>query len=226
MNPFVEQFRDLSTEYLLERRAHGEEGLVADAHRAIELILTERGVPIPPMPTRSIYISADDSGPRRSYVARNTVLVAGALLAAGVAKALAVTWLGLLFSAAVAIALLVDWFRRRSLPETERQAEELVRQAERDGLTKLMQSAASGDLLRVRELVTYGTNVNARSGIGSTALMYAARNNHIQVAEFLLGAGADLTVRTQKGSTAAELAAKAGHAEMSALLTSHVSARE
>lgn len=222
MNRFVEQFRELSTEYLLERRALGEDGLVADAHRAIELVLGERGVDVPPMPARPIFVSSDDAVPLRSHIARNAVLVAGALVAVGVAKALAVTWVGLLFSAAIAIALLVDWLRRQSLPESERDEEDFVRQAERDGVSELMQSAATGDLTRVGELVAYGANVNARSRIGSTALMYAAKNNHVQVVQLLLGARADPTARTHKGSTAADLALKAGHVEIFTLLGSRI----
>ena len=43
MNPYLEKFRDYSTEYLLERRALGKDGLNSMAFEAIELLLVERG---------------------------------------------------------------------------------------------------------------------------------------------------------------------------------------
>lgn len=223
MNPFVEQFRDLSTEYLLQRRALGEEGLVPEAHRAIELILSERGVSIPPMPSRPINVSEWATEPRRSTVARNAVLVGGALIAMGVAKALAVTWAGLVLTTGVAMYMFVAWLHRKSLSEGERAAEVAQQQAERDGLTELMQAAAAGDAARVTELISYGANVNEQSGIGSTAMMYAAKNNHAEIVNLLLAAGANPALRTEKGSTAADLAARAGHQEVVTLLGGRLS---
>jgi hypothetical protein len=210
MNPFLEQFRDLSTEYLLERRALGPDALVPEAHDAIEQLLRERNVSIPPMPSRPIVVQSATE-PNRSSAARNVVLVVAALIAVAVAKQFALTWVGLLFTAAIVVYLVVDWFRRQGLSESERAAEDENRQASRDGLSSLMRSAAAGDIARVKELLAYGVAVNARSGIGSTALMYAAKNGHEEVVLCLLQAGADATIRTDKGGTAAELARRAGH---------------
>jgi len=214
MNQFIEQFRDLSTEYLLERRALGEDGLAPEAHRAIEQLLSERGVPIPPMPSRPILSAQQSSDLPRAVTARNVVLAVGAVVALAIAKALAATWAGLVATAAIGIYFLIDWLRRRSLSDTERTAEDIQSTAERNGLTDLMKSAGEGDSRRVKELIAYGANVNARSNLGSTALMYAAKNGHIEIASVLLEAGADATLRTHKGSSASDFAAKAGYGEL------------
>ena len=124
----------------------------------------------------------------------------------------------MLFTFAAAVYVFIEWIRRKSLPDGERAAEDFRRQAEHDGLTELMESAASGDAKRIGELIAYGANVNAQSSIGSTALMYAARNNHTEIVKLLLASGADSQIRTLKGSTAAKIAAKAGNTDMSALL--------
>ena len=211
MNQFLDQFRDMSTEYLLERRALGPDGLVPDAHAAIEQILQERKVPNPAMPSSSISTDSSNSEPRRSTLALNAVLGMAAIVAVAVTKQFAVTWIGLLFTAAVGIYFIVEWFRRQGLSVTELAAEDENKQAERDGLTDLMRSAAAGDLARVDELLAYSVQVNAISTLGSTALMYAAKNGHDEVVSRLLQAGADPLLRTQKGNSAADLARKAGH---------------
>jgi len=218
MNPFVEQFRDLSTEYLLEKRALGPDGLIPEAHSAIEQLLRERQVPIPPMPSRPIAVEASGAEPRRSLIARNAVLAGAALIAVGIAKQLAITWAGLAVAAAVGVYLAVDWFRRQRLTDDERAAEDDDRQAVREGLTELMRCSAAGDLARVEELLAYGAPVNATSAIGSTALMYASKNGHEAVVQCLLEAGADTSIRTSKGSTAIELAQRAGHERTAQLL--------
>lgn len=211
MNQFVEQFRNLSTEALLEKRALGPDGLASEAHAAVEQLLSERGVPIPPMPAQLIAVDSSIAEPRRSAIGRNAVLVTASLIAVAVAKQFAVTWAGLLFTAAVGMYVIIEWSRRQSLSASERLAEDEVRKAEYDGLTELMQCAASGNLARAKELLAYGANINTKSSIGSTALMYAAKNGHLDVAEFLLQSGADPSIRTLKGNSAVDLARNAGH---------------
>jgi hypothetical protein len=90
-----------------------------------------------------------------------------------------------------------------------------------DGLGEIMVCAADGNLERLRELVEFGGDVNARSISGTTALMYAARNNHLAIVEFLLAAGADPELKSDKGSTAADIARKFGYLEIAARLKQH-----
>ena len=211
MNQFLEQFRDLSTEYLLERRALGPNALVPNAHAAIEQILRERNVQIPPMPSRAISSDSSESEPRRSRIAIAIVFAVVTVIGAALAKQFSATWIGLLFTVGLGIFWVADWFRRQKLSDSERTSEDEAKHAERDGLTDLMRSSAAGDLARVQELIDYRVNVNAVSGIGSTALMYAAKNGHDTVVDRLLQAGADPSLRTKKGSSAADLARNAGH---------------
>jgi len=219
MNKFIEQFREFSTEYLLERRALGEEGLAPEAHRAIEHLLQERGVPIPAMPSRPILTLQQNAGTARAATAKNVALAIGAIVAVAIAKTLAITWAGFVVTGAIGIYFLIDWFRRQSLSSDERTAEDVRQSVEQDGLTELMEAAGKGDENRVMELIAYGAIVNARSNLGSTALMYAAKNGYTEIAEMLLEAGAEPNLRTHKGSSASDFAAKAGHVELARQLT-------
>jgi len=81
-----------------------------------------------------------------------------------------------------------------------------------------MLCAADANLERIRELVEYGGDVNARSNTGTTALMYAAGNNHLAIVKFLLAAGANPKLMSDKKSTAAEIARKFGHLEIAEYL--------
>ena len=56
MNSFVNNFKNYSTEYLLGRRALGDQ-LSDEAHQAIEKILIERNVTLPPIPKESIDVN-------------------------------------------------------------------------------------------------------------------------------------------------------------------------
>jgi len=217
-NPFVEQFRNYSTEYLLERRALGEDGLSMEAHEAVEYLLTERGVSFPPIPKRSVEMDQTKTEHKRSRLAMGAVTVVALLFAMAVSKTLAHTWVGVVITLVVIVAAIADWFRRSRLNDQDRSREDDQKRAEEEGLTELMQAAAIGDGQRVRDLLAYGTPPNATSRIGSTALMYAARNNRLDIVDVLLAAGADPVIKTKKGSTARDLAAKAGHQDIVAIL--------
>lgn len=225
MNQYLQQFREFSTEYLLERRALGEE-LVEDAHHAIELVLTERGEHIPPKPTRPIMVTSGTTRGSGPNSIKTVALLVAAVIAIGLAKAVAATWVGVALSIAILGYAVVDWLRLQNLSEPERETEELRRKAHKDGLTELMLSAASGDITRVRELIDYKADLNAKSLVGSTALMYAANNNQLAIVQFLLEAGADPSLRSDKGSTAADIALRAGHSELSRLLATYPASRQ
>lgn len=149
---------------------------------------------------------------------KSTALIILALIAIGLAKATAHTWFGVLFTIGVVIYFIANWIRRQRLALDQREREDNEKKAEVEGLTELMVCAANGNLERIRELVEYGGDVNARSTSGATALMYAARNNHLAIIEFLLAAGANPKVRSDKKSTAADIARKFGYLEIAARL--------
>ncbi len=216
MNPHTEQFSKMSSEYLLQRRALGDH-LSDEAHAAIEAAFRERGEFLPPRPNSPIYL-ADPPLPstRTRNTLRKIVWIFLMLVSAGFAKQIAPTWIGVLITAGLVVVALTVWLRKPNTNEN-RTAEDVAKQAARDGLDELMLSAANGNMERLRELVAYGRDVNVRSPTGATALMYAARNNHAECIRFLLSVGADPMLASDKGATALAIAEKFGHAESAAV---------
>lgn len=60
---------------------------------------------------------------------------------------------------------------------------------------ELVETAAKGDLPRVKGLLDLGTSVNARDRMGKTALIRAARGRHADVVKVLLDKGADIDAK-------------------------------
>lgn len=214
MNDFKKQFSHLTSEYLFQLRARGDE-LSDDAHHAIEEIFTERGERLPARPKTSIFI-ADSHTPANGAgkLFSSTGLIIITLIGMGVANALTHTWIGVFITIGVVIFFITNWLRRQNLTPAERAREDDKNKAEKEGLTEIMVCAASGNLERIRELVEYGGDVNTKSLSGTTALMYAARNNHPAIVDFLLTAGGDPKLRSDKNSTAMDIAKKFGHLEI------------
>lgn len=221
MTTYKEMFADFTSEHLLEKRALGDE-LSDEAHKAIEEIFAERGEELPPRPHRpvSISVSRASTGKSETYF-RSAGLILLGLIVMGISKQLAHTWVGVLIALCLGVYALFERQRRSSLTPDERSAEKNEQLAEADGLNELMISAAGGDLVRVKELVSFGADVNARTISGTTALMYSVRNNHIPVVQFLLSASADVNATSIKASTANSIARKFGHVELAALLEKH-----
>ena len=103
-------------------------------------------------------------------------------------------------------------WRRAGLAPEDVAKEDAEQRADEQGLTELMRAAANEDLQRVRELLDYGQDPNARSSIGTTALMYAARSGATDIVHALVEAGADVHARSTAGSTASQIAERFGHA--------------
>ena len=204
-------------------RASGD-GISDEAHQAIEEIFAERGERLPAKPKTPIVIAEKQATPRSG----NKRLLIGAAI--GVLAAIAVatqktlaeelshTWYGVLGGFGVIIYFVIKWFRRQMLSSAQREREDNEKKAREDGLTEIMVCAANGDLERIREVVEYGGDVNARSISGTTALMYAAKNNHLAIVEFLLAAGADPKLKSNKGSSATDIARKCENLEIVARL--------
>ena len=221
MSTYKQMFANHESEYLLQKRALGDD-LADDAHKAIEEIFAERGERLPPRPSRPIFIvNAESPDSNAGSKFKTAALLLVALLSIGATKAIAKTWIGVLISVCVVAYLSFESLRKRSLEPHERGLEEHARKAEEEGLSELMTSAADGDLERVRELTSFGCEVNAKSPSGATALMYAVRNNQLAVAKFLVSAGADINTSSAKGSTALTIAKKFGHSDLVAYLEQH-----
>ncbi len=229
MGQMKEEFSRLSSEYLLERRALGDE-LSAEAHAAIEEVFRERGEVLPPRPKAPIISNAASRDGRHasssSSLSRNVAGVVLALIVGGIGNEIGHSWIGLLITAAILLYLVADWLRKSYLSPEQQEQEKNQRIAFEEGLTELMTSAADGAVGRVRDLLNYGHKPNARSSSGSTALMYAVRNDHAEVVRVLLTAGADPTLKSDKGIDCQALAARHAGAEIRALLREHVHAAD
>lgn len=219
MNQFLEEFRELDTDFLLSRRALGRDAMSTEAHEAIEQVLKERNVDCPPIPTAPITLDMGSLRVKRPQ----WVSVAGGLVIMFIGGVFIEffkrTWVGVAVGAAGLTWILFAWLWRESLDPDARAVYDDKKAIQEGALTDLMQAAGAGDLGRLQELIRYGVNVNERSLNGSTALMFAARNNHVDVVRLLLAAGADSQIKTDKGNTAHNFAAKAGHQQVLQILS-------
>jgi hypothetical protein len=203
MNKFKETFSKFTSEHLLEKRALGNE-LADEAHEAIEEIFLERGETLPAKPVQPIDINLRRKTTQNK--SRIALSLLGLLVAMVLAKFLAHTWIGLLLSVAFIAYLIFDWVRKLGLNENELKQEEYEEQIESNALNELMVASAEGNIARVKELLNYGADCDAKSLNGSTALMYAARNNHIDVVKLLVNSGANVELLNDKKSTAMSIA--------------------
>jgi len=65
----------------------------------------------------------------------------------------------------------------------------------------LLESAAAGDVGRVKQLIALGANLNVRDfDHGGTPLIQAAKHGHVEAAKLLVSAGADLDLQDGAGS--------------------------
>ena len=81
---------------------------------------------------------------------------------------------------------------------------------------ELLAACSRGDLIRAKELVERGADVEASDGHGWTATMWSAYFGHVEVVGFLVGGwGASIhSISKDRGSTALMLAAGQGHVEV------------
>jgi len=214
MNSYKALFADYSSEVLLEKRALGDE-LADEAHAAIEEIFNERGERLPPKPSKPIIFDTPETkGDRRLKLLGIFAFVFAMMTLAG-----AITHSWIVYPVAIFLFGYVV-FKSAWKDSLSPEAMEDVK-AKEDGLTEIMVSAARGDILRVKELVAFGIDVNSQSKVGTSALMYAAKNNHLPVVEFLLSAGAIVGAKSDKGSSALSLAEQSGHVELVTFLRLH-----
>jgi ankyrin repeat protein len=66
----------------------------------------------------------------------------------------------------------------------------------------LFSAAISGNIERVKSILSEGTNVNTQTDIGRTAMMAASFNGNIRVIRLLLAYGADVNLADNLGTTA------------------------
>jgi ankyrin repeat protein len=83
---------------------------------------------------------------------------------------------------------------------------------------ELLAAARSGDVKKVKALVTAGAEVNAADEAGTTPLMAASAAGQTSVLAALADAGADLDLRDRLGRSALDLALAAGNEDAVRLL--------
>ncbi len=87
---------------------------------------------------------------------------------------------------------------------------------------ELIHAAMSGDLVKVRQLVADGADVNFANRLGVTALMVAAQWNRPEIVHFLLSKGAD--VQAEENSSRCNVlmfACLSGNPEVVSLVLKH-----
>jgi len=82
----------------------------------------------------------------------------------------------------------------------------------------LCRAVRSGDIERVRLLVSAGVDVNAKDKDGNTALHVAAGNGHAEIVELLIAKGADVNAQGYFGRTPLHRASAADHKKIAELL--------
>lgn len=215
MSELKDNYQNLTTEELLKRRALGEDGLSMQAHKVIEEILTERGINVPPIPTKSVIVNNKESSSAIGKIG----IVAIFLFLSGLVETLinqSPTYR--IFAFIFSALLLVYWAYKKiqkiNMTEEEKKEYELSDKLGKEGFTELMYCSVIGDYKRVVELINYGVDINGQDFKGTTALMYAISNNHVEIVKFLLVNGADVNLKTNKGNTAHSFATNYGNDEI------------
>lgn len=84
-----------------------------------------------------------------------------------------------------------------------------------DELNKsLIDAAKNGNIVKVKELISRGADVNAKTNQNATALIYASLNGHTETVKELIAKGADLNAKTNEGFTAIMYASQNGHTDV------------
>jgi ankyrin repeat protein len=86
----------------------------------------------------------------------------------------------------------------------------------------LIEAAMSGDIIKVRQLLADGADVNFANRLGVTALMVAAQWNRPEIVRFLLSKGADVeAVENSSGCNALMFACLSGNPDLVSLVLEH-----
>jgi ankyrin repeat protein len=91
------------------------------------------------------------------------------------------------------------------------EAEAFLRQGETGAL---LRAAADGNMFKVDDLLSAGTDVDAPTPDGATALMGAVYYGYPQTSRLLMERGADVNAATNDGVTALHYAAQQGHPDI------------
>ena len=80
------------------------------------------------------------------------------------------------------------------------------------------EAAKEGDLAKVKSLIAEGSDVNVKTGTGTTPLHFAADRGHKEVVELFVSKGADVNAETNRGFSPLHWAAQQDHKDVVELL--------
>ena len=86
---------------------------------------------------------------------------------------------------------------------------------------ELIESAESGDIERVNELLEEGVDPDTQDSYDMTALIAASRSGYLDIVELLLDYHADIHIKDRPGYSALSLAAMGNHIDIVELLLEH-----
>lgn len=86
------------------------------------------------------------------------------------------------------------------------------------GFTELMALSVKSDIVKIRNLINLGEDLNATDDKGYSALMYASSIGAVEAVKLLIEFGADKHMKTKKGNTAVYFANRNGHKEIVKIL--------
>lgn len=81
---------------------------------------------------------------------------------------------------------------------------------ETSDVNPLCLAISKGDITTVKQIISYGIDINETTNRGMTPLMYAAIYNQSEIAKLLLEKGAKLDMKDKSGSTALDHAKNSG----------------
>jgi hypothetical protein len=205
--------------------------LTDEAHAAIEELLANRGVQVPPRPKQPILPDEPRRGESKSGLVYLLTTPVG--LIAGLIAVLFLVWLlfeltaflvrNWIVGASLLVLLgsftIVWWVMKPKRSDEYRARQRLSKQVGKHGFTELMFYAAEGEVERVRDLVNYGAHMDAQDSLGATALIYATTREQVAVVRLLLSLGANRSLTTVRWETALDCAERLGNRELVALLS-------
>ncbi|GHM58178.1 MAG: hypothetical protein sL5_06130 [Candidatus Mesenet longicola] len=91
---------------------------------------------------------------------------------------------------------------------------QVIEQTQLDLDEELLTAAESGDLNKIKSLITQGANLNTKDGNGSTPLHYASWNGNLSIVKHLIEKGANLKIKNLNNRTPLYDASLNGHLDV------------
>lgn len=205
MKSVKDEYREYTSEYLLELRARGEH-LSQERHKLIEEVFAERNEKLPNIPLKPIFHTKQQAkrNASKTSIKYKVIFFIGLLLSFAIvgvisqyAKILPELKLALIVITVFIVIYLIS--SKKSIFEDSDKSDEF---------TPLILCSINGDLNAARELIALGADIDELSSKGNTALIYAVRNNHLDLVKLFLENGANKGIISSRNLTAHQTAVK------------------